>query len=168
MNINLGSLCNNLESEININNKLIINDNLLKNVSIKELVNTYFEGKITRIDDYNFSIVGILKGTMVLPDNITLENVNYDFSIKIDEIFGQKTENSENNLEIVQNTIDILPFLWQNIIVEIPLKVVSEKNQNKTIEGNGWRLISEDQVNIENNSPFSDLQKMLDSKGRSE
>lgn len=168
MNINLGSLCNNLESEININNKLIINDNLLKNVSIKELVNTYFEGKITRIDDYNFSIVGILKGTMVLPDDITLENVNYDFSIKIDEIFGQKTENSENNLEIVQNTIDILPFLWQNIIVEIPLKVVSEKNQNKTIEGNGWRLISEDQVNIENNSPFSDLQKMLDSKGRSE
>ena len=168
MNINLGSLCNNLESEININNKLIINDNLLKNVSIKELVNTYFEGKITRIDDYNFSIVGILKGTMILPDDITLENVNYDFSIKIDEIFGQKTENSENNLEIVQNTIDILPFLWQNIIVEIPLKVVSEKNQNKTIEGNGWRLISEDQVNIENNSPFSDLQKMLDSKGRSE
>ena len=168
MIIDLGSLVTNLKKSIDIDKSIDMSSIDLSNTSIRKLNNTYFKGKITRLGDDTFSIVGILSGTMVLPDDITLEDVDYNYEIQIDENFGESTENSENNIEIVQNTIDILPFLWQNIIVEIPLKVVNDKNKNKTFEGNGWRLISEDEVNTSNNSPFSDLQKLLDSKGRSE
>lgn len=168
MIIDLGSLVTNLKKSIDIDKSIDMSSVDLSNTSIRELNNTYFKGKITRISDDTFSIVGILSGTMVLPDDITLEDVDYNYEIQIDENFGESTENSENNIEIVQNTIDILPFLWQNIIVEIPLKVVNDKNKDKTIEGNGWRLISEDEVNTSKDSPFSDLQKLLDSKGRSE
>lgn len=168
MIIDLGSLVTNLRESIDIDKSIDMSSVDLSNTSIRKLNNTYFKGKITRISDDTFSIVGILSGTMVLPDDITLEDVDYNYEIQIDENFGESTENSENNIEIVQNTIDILPFLWQNIIVEIPLKVVSDKNKDKTIEGNGWRLISEDEVNTSKDSPFSDLQKLLDSKGRSE
>ncbi len=168
MIIDLGSLVTNLKESIDIDKSIDMSSVDLSNTSIRKLNNTYFKGKITRISDDTFSIVGILSGTMVLPDDITLEDVDYNYEIQIDENFGESTENSENNIEIVQNTIDILPFLWQNIIVEIPLKVVSDKNKDKTIEGNGWRLISEDEVNTSKDSPFSDLQKLLDSKGRSE
>ena len=168
MIIDLGSLVTNLKEGIDIDKSIDMSSVDLSNTSIRELNNTYFKGKITRISDDTFSIVGILSGTMVLPDDITLEDVDYNYEIQIDENFGESTENSENNIEIVQNTIDILPFLWQNIIVEIPLKVVNDKNKDKTIEGNGWRLISEDEVNTSKDSPFSDLQKLLDSKGRSE
>ena len=168
MIIDLGSLVTNLRESIDIDKSIDMSSVDLSNTSIRKLNNTYFKGKITRISDDTFSIVGILSGTMVLPDDITLEDVDYNYEIQIDENFGESTENSENNIEIVQNTIDILPFLWQNIIVEIPLKVVNDENKNKTFEGNGWRLISEDEVNTSNNSPFSDLQKLLDSKGRSE
>ena len=168
MIIDLGSLVTNLKESIDIDKSIDMSSVDLSNTSIRKLNNTYFKGKITRISDDTFSIVGILSGTMVLPDDITLEDVDYNYEIQIDENFGESTENSENNIEIVQNTIDILPFLWQNIIVEIPLKVVNDENKNKTFEGNGWRLISEDEVNTSNNSPFSDLQKLLDSKGRSE
>lgn len=168
MIIDLGSLVTNLKKSIDIDKSIDMSSIDLSNTSIRKLNNTYFKGKITRLGDDTFSIVGILSGTMVLPDDITLEDVDYNYEIQIDENFGESTENSENNIEIVQNTIDILPFLWQNIIVEIPLKVVSDKNKDKTIEGNGWRLISEDEVNTSKDSPFSDLQKLLDSKGRSE
>lgn len=168
MIIDLSSLVTNLKECIDIDECVDITSIDLSNTNIRKLNNTYFKGKITRISDDTFSINGVLSGTMVLPDDITLEDVDYNYEIQIDENFGENTENTENNIEIVQNTIDILPFLWQNIIVEIPLKVVSDKNKNKTIQGNGWRLISEDEVNTDNNSPFSDLQKLLDSKGRSE
>ena len=168
MIIDLGSLVTNLKESIDIDKSIDMSSVDLSNTSIRKLNNTYFKGKITRISDDTFSIIGVLSGTMVLPDDITLEDVDYNYEIQIDENFGESTENSENNIEIVQNTIDILPFLWQNIIVEIPLKVVSDKNKDKTIEGNGWRLISEDEVNTSKDSPFSDLQKLLDSKGRSE
>lgn len=165
MIIDLSSLVTNLKECIDIDKNVDITSIDLSNTNIRKLNNTYLKGKITRISDDTFSINGVLSGTMVLPDDITLEDVDYNYEIQIDENFG---ENTENNIEIVQNTIDILPFLWQNIIVEIPLKVVGDKSRNKTTQGNGWRLISEDEVNTDNNSPFSDLQKLLDSKGRSE
>lgn len=47
---------------------------------------------------------------MILPDDITLEDVEYHFSSQIEVNFGETVENDENNLEITQNTIDILPF----------------------------------------------------------
>ena len=71
---------------------------------------------------------------------------------------------NDNNLKIVQNTLDITEFLWQNILVEIPLKVVSEKNQNLKLEGNGWRLITEEDLEHSNNSPFSELKEKLNSR----
>ena len=168
MIIDLTSLVTNLKEKIIINQRVDTSSLDLSNTNIRKLNNTYFKGEITRIGDNTFSINGVLSGSMILPDDITLEDVEHIYEIQIDENFGESTENDENNIEIVQNTIDILPFLWQNIIVEIPLKVVGDKNRNKTTKGNGWRLINEDEVNTDNNSPFSDLQKLLDSKGRSE
>ena len=46
--------------------------------------------------------------------------------------------------------------LWQNILVEVPLRAVNPKNENISLSGDGWRLISEEEVKTENN-PFMDL-----------
>ena len=61
----------------------------------------------------------------------------------------------------MQNTIDILPILWQNIIVEIPLKVTTHEDVD--LKGDGWRLISEEDYEKERsqNSPFSNLEELL-------
>ena len=103
---------------------------------------------------------------MVLPDDITLEDVEVKFSSDIEESFSEKGKTEEKNLEIIQNRLDITEFLWQNILVEIPLQVVSEKNAHITLEGDGWRLITEEELELEksNNSPFSELSKMFDSR----
>ena len=61
--------------------------------------------------------------------------------------------------------IDILDFLWQTILVEVPLKVRNPKNENIKLEGNGWRLITEDELNNRKYNPFSELSKLLDKEG---
>ena len=42
-----------------------------------------------------------------------------------------------------QNTLDILPLLWENIVSEVPMRVVKEGISVTNISGDGWELISE-------------------------
>ena len=75
-------------------------------------------------------------------------------------ITGIKTAEVNLISKNFQKTIDITEDLWQNILVEIPLKCVNDKNKDLTLEGDGWRLISEDDVKLENN-PLSSLKDLL-------
>ena len=161
MNINMLDLITKKKDEIIINEDVIISDELLKETSIKRLENVIFDGKIERIMEDEYCLNGTLSGIMVLPDDITLEDVEYKFSTEIDENFTDNDEKSENILKIMQNTIDILPILWQNIIVEIPLKVTTHEDVD--LKGDGWRLISEEEFEKERsqNSPFSNLEELL-------
>ena len=97
---------------------------------------------------------------MILPDDITLEDTFYEFKTDISDYV-------EEIFKIEKNSIDILDYLWQNILVEVPLKVHNPKNDNIKLEGNGWRLITEEEMNSRSNHPFNDLSKLLE-KGGSE
>ena len=63
------------------------------------------------------------------------------FNIKINEVIG---ENDDNSLEIIQNRLDIFPIVWQNILVDVPLRVLAPDAKEESLEGDGWRLITED------------------------
>ena len=129
--------------KIIIDNDVVINDELLKTSTIRRLNNVHFNGYLDRLIDDIYELFGTLSGTMILPDDITLEDYEYNFTSEIEE-----------------KTIDITEDLWQNILVEIPLKAVNDKNKDLTLEGDGWRLISEDDVKLENN-PLSSLKDLL-------
>lgn len=157
MNIDLTNLITNIEEELILKIDINFEEEKLKETSIQELKSTIFEGEITKLYDNNYQLSGVMKGIMILPDDITLEPVEYKFETNLEEKFNEFTENTDNNLKIIQNRLDISEFLWQNILVEIPLKVVSEKNKDLTIKGDGWRFIKEEELQKENNSPFSEL-----------
>jgi uncharacterized protein len=127
----------------------------LENIHVNGIIKKLFE-------EYNF--IGTITGQMILPDDLTLEDVTISLNIKFDEMFTENDLDNENNLIIINNRLDIIPFLWQNIVLEVPLKVIGEKNKNIKLEGNGWRLITEEELNTSNNSPFSNLQEMIDSR----
>ena len=42
-----------------------------------------------------------------------------------------------------KNSLDILPILWENIVLEIPIRVVAESVKPSNTSGDGWELISE-------------------------
>ena len=166
MNIDLTKLITSYLEEIEVAIDVVIPEELIVGSQVRKLKDVKFIGFITKLCDGDYQISGKLSGIMVLPDDLTLEDVDVDFLSEIEENFSETCKLEEKNLEIVQNRLDITKFLWQNILVEIPLKVVSEKNRGMTLEGKGWRLITEEELELEksNNSPFSELNKMFDSR----
>ena len=166
MNIDLTKLITTHIEEIEVSGEVNIPESLLVESQIRDLKDVNFTGSIVKLYDGDYQISGNLVGVMVLPDDITLENVEVNFASEIEENFNDFSKNKEKNLEIVKNRLDITEFLWQNILVEIPLKVVSEKNEGLILKGDGWRLITEEELEKErsNNSPFSELSKMFDSR----
>ena len=168
MNIDLTKLITSNLEELEIKGNVEIPEEQYQNTSIRELKNVTFDGEVLKLYDNSYQITGNLQGIMILPDDITLENVEYPFQISIEEKFSEINNFEENNLKIIQNGLDITDFLWQNILVEIPLKVKLEKNENLTLKGNGWRLVTENELENENdngnNSPFSELSKIFESR----
>lgn len=125
---------------INIDSDIIIPNEYLENSGIRRLNNIHFKGNIKKLVDDTYSLEGVLSGTMILADDITLEDYEYNFTSEIEENIEETSIN-------LQKTLDITDILWQNILIEVPSKVVNDKNKNIKLEGNGWRLISEDDLN---------------------
>lgn len=140
--------------KINIDNEVNISDELLSTSTIRRLNNVHFNGYIDKLIDDTYELVGTLSGTMIIPDDITLEDFEYNFTSEIEENIDETRIN-------FQKSIDITEDLWQNILVEIPLKAVNEKNKNIKLEGDGWRLISEDELANTKNNPLSSLEDLL-------
>ena len=140
--------------KINIDNDVNISEELLKTSTIRRLYNVHFNGYIDKLIDDTYELVGTLSGTMISPDDITLEDFEYNFTSEIEENIDETRIN-------YQKSIDITEDLWQNILVEIPLKAVNEKNKNIKLEGDGWRLISEEDLENNKNNPLSILEEML-------
>ena len=153
----------NVSNSIEININVDIPKEYLEKASILELKDVTFVGSISKVIDY-YNIKGLLKGIMILPDDVTLERVSIPFRVEIDTDFGENFETDENNLIIFENNIDLISFLWQNIVLEVPSKDRGKKDEEITLEGDGWRLMTEDEYNKGNNLGLSELKTLLDKR----
>ena len=96
-----------------------------------------------------------VEGVMVLPCAVTLKPVEYPFNIEIDGEIGEIIDNFDKNYK---NTIDIFPIIWENILMEIPMRVVSDEAKDYEIEGDGWSFKREE----EHSSPFDELKDLFE------
>lgn len=104
------------------------------------------DSEIKKVED-DFYIIVNASGKMKIKDSITLDDVWYPFEVKIDEKLDEFIENDKNILDINQ-------FLWQNIVLEVPLRYTVVSDYSK-IRGDGWKLVSEEE--LVSNNPFSTL-----------
>ena len=77
-------------------------------------------------------------GNVHLKDAITLEDIIYPIDLKINENLSDLEGESEKFFEKSKNTLDKLEFLWENIVLEVPISVTN--NSGVTLSGNGWEL----------------------------
>lgn len=87
----------------------------LECTNIDRLDDVQINVKITRLDDDTFSMVSYVEGDMWFSDK------THHFSLKIEEMYTNNDELSNEYIKINDNTIDILPIIWQNIVLEIPM-----------------------------------------------
>ena len=126
-----------------------------ENSGVKRLDNIKVSGKLYYDPEDNLYADVHIIGTMILNDDISLEEVEYPFSIEYDDILEENLKNNEN-------TLDLFEFLWENIVLEVPLKFTKVTNLSE-FHGDGWKLISEEESTLKNN-PFSQLLENFDKK----
>ena len=126
-------------SKLNVDEIVVFDNKYFEKSEIRKLKDVNVSGLISI--DYEDNLILELKitGTMILPCAITLEDVKYDFETEIEENIGKFEEIYKNN----KNTLEISDILWENIVLEIPIRVVSESAEPSNTSGDGWELISE-------------------------
>ena len=148
MNIDL-----NFNKEYLINDTIIIPKSYYENSGVLDIKNLQVNGRFY-YDSENelwgdFDIDGIL----IIKDSISDEDVEYPISIKYSDILDETLKKDEN-------TLDLFEFLWENIVLEIPLKFTKVMDLSE-FHGDGWKLISEED-RISSSNPFNDLLKNFD------
>lgn len=152
MNIDITELNQNIKDEVFIDLDVIFDKELLINSKIKNLKDVHIIGTISKDEERDVYLNATLTGKMILEDSISLDEIEYPFSIEI----AEKVEKKEENFE---NTLDIIDILWQNIVLEVPLRFTNVNDYSK-FKGEGWKLLSEEDIKTSNN-PFEDLKSMF-------
>ena len=111
----------------------------LNKAGIRKIENLHVSGTISI--DYEDEIVADLTvtGDFILPCAVSLEDVLYPINVKIEENMGKFEDFYNKN----KNTLDILPFIWENIVSEVPIRVVKDEYKDFKQSGNGWEVISD-------------------------
>ena len=153
LDIDLSLLHSHTVDEVDISGEYMIPDDYYQNSDVVKLNSVQVSGKVTLDEEDNDHITCSILGSMIILDSISLEEVNYPFSIQYDDFCEENCKKSENLL-------DIFMFLWENIVLEVPLQFTKVDDLSK-FHGDGWKLISEDEYHYQNN-PFNELLKDYD------
>ncbi|MBQ9834317.1 MAG: DUF177 domain-containing protein [Bacilli bacterium] len=143
-----------IDEDIIFENKSLIN-------GLKDVKEAHYSGTIKLNEDENIELDLLLTGKMILIDSITLNEIEKDFEIKIEETLSQEDDNFKEYFNNLQNTLDISEILWQNIVLEVPIRIRQDE-EDITLEGEGWQLNKKDEEEID--PRLAKLQELLDQR----
>ena len=148
MNIELNKISQN---GLNINEEVEYTD--YNKSLIKDLSSIKVMGKLfyNNLDELIF--MGTIKGIMKLIDANNGELIDYPFESEIDDVIA--------NEYISEKSLDLKAFLWQNIVLEVPIRVSNSNLEN--LKGDGWELRDEF---TKKEDPRLDVFKALLDKGK--
>ena len=154
MNIDITRLNNDIDSfiDVNINHKFTKEE--MNGTDLIEC-DCNIKGVITKNSLKEIVLDLNVKGTMILPCAITLKPTKLPYNIQIN---GSLSELLDEIDEKFTNILDIFPIIWENILMEIPMRVVSPDAEDIELKGDGWRLITEEE---ETSSPLAELEDLL-------
>lgn len=152
MKLDITKLNNRILNSIEIDEIITIPESIYEKSNILNLKKLNLKGQVFRDSSDIITLQGILSGIMIIEDSISLEPVEYPFTCEI-------LEEIEENFENLENILDITDILWQNIVLEVPLKFTKVENFDE-YQGDGWKLVDENSIHNTNN-PFSELKDMM-------
>lgn len=130
------------------------------NKDIKGLESTFVNGYIYRDYEDQITLEVEINGKLLIEDSHTLETVPFTFATTIKEKINETDPNFAEYFEKNQNTLDIMPIIWQNIVLEVPIAYSSQSDDNLIKSGQGWELVEEEKPKID--PRLAPLAKLLD------
>ena len=146
MKININEL--NVKRDISIKDNFIFSDEDIKNVGVKRVDNCYFDGSIYFNSMDEIVLSGTLEVVLIMEDAIDLSDYEHKITCNIEEI-----------VENFENILDINEILWENIVLEVPVRVTNKKLAN--ISGDGWKVMSEEDLEV-STSKFDKLKELYE------
>lgn len=125
-------------NKIDIETDLVFDKELYEKCDVRDIKDVHVTGTLSINYEDELECDVLVTGTFILPCAITLDDVPYEFSTKIEENLGKFEDFYNKN----KNSLDILPFLWENVVSEVPIRVVKEGVTSVDMQGEGWELVS--------------------------
>lgn len=115
--------------------------------NVEDILNigiTLVEGTITRVDEDIFKCQYHLQVKLVLACSLTLEPVDYVIDITQEDLIGYPNDDNDDVIEITNNTINLRNIIWDNILVNIPIRIVRE---------DAYDILTKRKINLEEEFP---------------
>jgi len=108
-----------------------------ENTSIYSIEQVQVKGFIldNGTDDYEINLH--ITGTINLKSAINGSPVPYNLDIHYEDFINNLVEKYKNS----SNSLDILPIIWENILLEIPMRAVNESDSFSEMKGEGWEIL---------------------------
>lgn len=109
-----------------------------------------------------------ITGTLILPCSRTLADVEFPFDLTVEEQFTESdyVAASDEDIHLIEGeTVDLLPFVEEHILLEMPMQVFAEDGEQGEAppQGKGWELITEPEAQEKKVDPrLADLAKFFD------
>ena len=122
--------------QLNINADIDLSNCDYSKMNIKEIKSMNITGDARINYEDNIELELDIKGEIIMPCAITLEDVLVPINAHISE-------------EILENTLgndfflDLFDILWENIVLEVPIRVTKPGAKLESQKGNGWEIVSE-------------------------
>ncbi|ASN05865.1 YceD family protein [Virgibacillus necropolis] len=154
------------EGNVNVSELETLNNDIRKIEPVHVKGTCYIQGD-TIISSFT------VKGEMILPCARTLVDVPFPFDIKAEEVFTLSAYHGDAELEneihpINGETLDLTPYIKENILLEVPFRVFSDDKdakENATFKGNGWEFISQEEEKKQTVDPrFKKLENLFNDK----
>lgn len=136
MNINLIPL--NTKGRVDFNSKVEFDK--IDIPSLKALNDVFCEGYINDNGTEEYEIYLHITGEAILESAINGSDVKTDIDIKYEDFIPNLVEKYKNSA----NSLDILPIIWENILLEIPIRATNENDEFASVSGKGWEVLDEE------------------------
>ena len=157
MELNLAELTN---GSVTYDNDFVINADTYKEVGILDLKNLHVTGDISLNSVSMLAVNLTVTGIMVIPDSVTTEPVDYPFTSKIEEEYDINDEFFLEYYQKEQNILDIMKILWENIVLEVPMRFTATEDAH--LSGDGWSLGEDKNKDDQIDPRLAKLAELLD------
>lgn len=104
----------------------------IKNIDdILGISETKVHGELHVIDFNKFRFDLNIQCTLVLEDARTLDPVDYPIDIDVVETFSVEDSDDEDVVIIDSNTVDLRPVIWENVLLQKPIRVVKDESPSE-------------------------------------
>lgn len=125
MKWSLGQLYRYKDAPLEFSGEIDYSDYLNQCGDILHMDIVMYQGTVQRIGEERYKFNLSIKTMMYLEDARTLDEVALPIDLNITEIFG-KDINADEERYIEKNTIDLYDIIWENILLEKPIRITKE------------------------------------------